>query len=270
MPYGKMAVSSCFSMPDYREINRRAWAYLAQSGCDSSRGFGLEQFSQARSLLDKRGWIPWSSLRKVLCLACGGGQQAALFASLGYTVTLADLSPDQLSIDRQVAETFGLDIEFIEADMLDLSTLNDRHFDLVYQAVSACYVPDVRRLYREVFNVLKPTGYYYVEHWNPLQLQLAEDDERWDGRAYRLSRPRSWRKPIPYTSWSEESGAHGETCWHFFHSLTDLIGGLCATGFEVLRFAESEDADLTAQPGSYQHIAGFLPSFFSMLARRRP
>jgi len=112
----------------------------------------------------------------VLCLACGGGQQAALFASLGYRVTLADISPDQLQIDRAVAEEYGLKIELVEADMLDLSRLHGRQFDLVYQAVSACYVPDVQRLYREVARVIKPGGWYRVEHWNPVQLQLPDDD----------------------------------------------------------------------------------------------
>lgn len=92
---------------------------------------------------------------------------------------------------------------------------------------------------------------------SPTTCVLADSGSTLGRQSISPEPPRSWRNPIPYTSWNEESGAPGETCWHFFHTLTELIGGLCATGFEVLRFAESEDADLRAQPGSYQHIAGF-------------
>jgi len=255
-------------MTNYREINRKAWAYLAQSGCDSSHPYGTNEFAAARQWLDPRRWIPWNNVSSVLCLACGGGQQAPLFASLGCRVTVADVSPDQLNIDREVAARYGFEIEVVEADMLDLSFLYGRGFDLVYQAISACYVPDVRRLYREVFHVLKCSGYYRVEHWNPTHLQLPER-RRWDGSAYRITRTHALREPIPYTPWDKNADRPGATCWHFFHPLDALIGGLCDAGFVIVRFGESTNGKLSGEPGSHTHLAAYLPSFFSLLARRR-
>jgi SAM-dependent methyltransferase len=254
-------------LKDYRQTNRKAWSYLAQNGCDSSQPYGPSEFAEARKWLDAKKWIPWDSVRSVLCLACGGGQQAPLFASLGYQVTVADISPEQLEIDRRVAERHNLPIERVEADMMDLSELHRRDFDLVYQAVSACYIPDVRRLYREVSAVLRVGGHYRIEHWNPVHLQLS-DSCTWDGEAYRIAKPQRPRRPVPWVTQREEDGSPKVTCFHFIHPLQHLIGGLCDAGFSILRFAESGEVNLAAEPGSYRHLAAYLPSFYTILARR--
>ncbi len=255
-------------MGNYRTISRDAWAFLARNGCDSCAAYGPEHFASARDWLDSQRWIPWKQVQSVLCLACGGGQQAPLFASLGCQVTLVDISPDQLTIDRQTAEQHGFAIECLEADMLDLSPLYGRDFDLVYQAVSACYVPNVRKLYREVFQVLKPCGYYRVMHWNPVHVQLAKN-RLWDGHAYRVSRPQTPGKPIRSPmAWDEQTGEASAVCWHYIHPLGHLIGGLCDAGFAILRFDECGEANLSAEPGSHAHLGAYLPSFFSMFARR--
>ncbi|MGC1788891.1 MAG: class I SAM-dependent methyltransferase [Terriglobales bacterium] len=256
-------------MANYGNISRNVWAYLATHGCDSSTPYGPNEFACAREWLDSRRWIPWKRIRSVLCLACGGGQQGPLFASLGCEVTLVDLSPEQLAIDREAAERYSLTIECVEADMLNLSQLHGRNYDLVYQAVSACYVPDVRKLYQEVTQVLKPGGYYRVEHWNPVHVQLAQQ-HAWDGKAYRVVRPQTPGKPVAAAmAWDEKTGATSITCWHYVHPLNDLIGGLCEAGFAVLRFAESGEADASAEPGTHTHLGAYLPSFFSIFARRR-
>ena len=39
----------------------------------------------------------------MLCLAAGGGKQSALYAAAGAEVTVVDLSPEMLALDRQVA-----------------------------------------------------------------------------------------------------------------------------------------------------------------------
>lgn len=107
----------------YRSVNRAGWDQLTVRGSHSSRAYGPEQFAHARQLLDPAGWFPWRSLRTVLCLAGGGGQQGPLFASLGYEVTVVDLSPEQLEQDRATARRHGLTLDCVEADMQDLSAL---------------------------------------------------------------------------------------------------------------------------------------------------
>lgn len=253
----------------YQEVNRRGWAQLAQRGCEWTTPFGPEQFARAKELLDPQGWLPWDELHRVLCVGSGGGQQGPLFASLGRSTTVLDLSPEQLRRDEEVSRRHGLALELVQRDMLDMTPLHGRGFDLVYQAVSAVYVPDVRRLYGEVFQVLKPGGYYLVEHWSPLWVQMPEKGE-WDGEAYRIIHPLRPGHPVPQTVWRVGQEDVPVTTWQFTHSMTDLIGGLCEAGFVIHRFAERATGNLSAAPTSREHIAAYIPEAFSILARKHP
>ncbi len=249
--------------PDYREINRRAWAELADHGYPSTRPYGPHHLSRARELLDPQEWISWDTVKSVLCLGAGGGQQVPLLASLGYRVTAVDLSPEQLERDWAVAEKLGLEVELIEGDMADLSALHGREFDLVYQAISACYLPDVRQLYGEITRVLRPGGHYRVEHANPVSLQLS-DPNGWDGNGYRLVRPQGAEQPV---AWTLPGGPNSPPCWHYIHPLDDLIGGLGDAGFVLLHFAERKAADPSAEPGTYGHLASYVPPFLTLVAQ---
>ena len=253
-------------MLQYQKMNRAGWEHLARHGCEFCRPCRSEDLAYATQLLDPQSWIPWKRIRSVLCLASGGGQQGPLFASLGYDVTVVDLSPEQLRRDRETAEEFGLQLECVEADMCDLTQLSDRQFDLVYQAVSACYVPKVRQLYDQVFQVLKPNGLYHVEHWTPIHLQLPQYGA-WDGGAYRIVHSQNQGKPVQWREW-EEDGNENPTCWHYIHSLHHLIGDLCEAGFAIERFGECPSQNLSAEPGSPEHLATFVPPYFTMLSRR--
>jgi SAM-dependent methyltransferase len=253
---------------DYLQVNRRAWSWLAAHGCDACMPFGPDQFAQARTRLDWRGWLPWDEFGSVLCLACGGGQQGPLFASLGYQVTVGDACPEQLQRDADVARAFGMHIECVEADMLDLSALHGRSFDLVYQAVSACYVPDVRRLYSEVKATLRPGGIYCVEHWNPVHSQL-DPATAWDGGAYRLLYSQYPKQPVPWLPSGTEDQEIDAGVWHYIHPLHDLIGGLCDAGFRIERFAEIGEWDPLAEPGSPGHSARYVSPLIALMASRR-
>jgi SAM-dependent methyltransferase len=166
-----------------------------------------------------------------------------------------------------LTEEYDLEVELIEGDMLDLSALHGREFDLVYQALSACYVPDVRRLYGEVARVLRPGGCYRVEHANPVTLQLS-DHEAWDGKGYRLVRPQQPDEPIPWTVPDGDAPETPVECWHYLHPLDHLLGGLCDAGFVVLHFAERAAGDPSAGPGTYEHLAAYVPPFFTLVAQR--
>lgn len=250
----------------YSSVNAAAWSYLANHGCDSCQPYGDAQLASPMAWLDPEGWIPWEEVSSVLCLAAGGGQQAPLFAAVGRSVTSADLCEEQLVRDRWVASRAGVDIETVRADMLDLTALHGRDFDLVYQAVSACYVPDVRQLYQEVRCVLRSNGWYWVEHWSPLHVQLCTT-QPWDGEAYRISRPQHCGQPVPWAYDGNDEGS--SVCWHYIHGLRDLVGGICDAGFVVERLAEPWLGSEAAQPGSHEHLAAFFPPFIRMLARLR-
>ena len=99
--------------------------------------------------------------KEVLCLASGGGQQSAVFGLLGAHVTVVDLAEGQLNGDRKAAAHYGYDVKTVQADMRNLSALEDNSFDLIYQANSIGYVPDVRPVFNEAARVLRKTGLYW-------------------------------------------------------------------------------------------------------------
>ena len=184
--------------------------------------------------------------RDLLCLAAGGGRQGPLHAAAGARVTVVDLSDAQLEHDRRAG------LRTLRTSMDDLSALAAASFDLVLQPVSACYVPDVRRVYREVARVLRPGGLYVVQHKQPASLQAGAAPYR-DGL----------RLP-PSTEPHREPGTT-----EVLHTLEALLGGLCAAGFTIEDVAEPPRADAFAPPGTPGHRACTWPPYLKLKARRR-
>jgi SAM-dependent methyltransferase len=248
----------------YAQVNRRAWNYLASVGSSASEPWSMGSVVEQRAWVDEFGWLPWKDLHSVLLLCGAGGQQAPTFASLGLAVTVVDLSEEQLAIDRSVASERDLNLECIRANACDLSVLAGRTFDLVYQPVSTCYMPDPRLCYRNVAGLLRPGGLYLSDHWNPAQIQLSGDN-RWDGSAYRIGSPSGTGEGLQVTHPSTESGP---SCMYFAHRLADLVGGICDAGFVIERFAERGLSNPAAAPDTQEHLGAFIPPFYEVLARR--
>lgn len=189
--------------------------------------------------------------RDVLCLASGGGQQSAVFALLGARVTVVDLSESQLGGDRRAATHYGYQVTTVRADMRDLSVLEGESFDLVYQAPSMAYVPDVRRVYAEVRRLLRASGTYRVEYTNPA-VEFV-DSEDWDGEGYRVTKP-----------YAERVRRRGDGVIEFRHHLSDIFNGLVEAGFSIRHVEESphhrrQSAD--AEPGSWEHWLTYFATF---------
>lgn len=256
------AIKSVDSTSRYRIVNRTGWQQLSRRV--NRPPFSAGSPESVRHRLDPNGWLPWDRIGQVLCLAAGGGEQAPLFASLGCKTVVVDISGEQLRRDRELAAANNLPIETLEADMCDLCALGSREFDLIYQPISTVYVPDLDRLYPQVAAHVRPGGWYWSQHYSPLHLQL-DPDRRWDGTAYRISIPQRPRTAIPWTTQVDGSTI---AIQHYIHGMDDLIGSLCAAGFDVQRFAESGNTSDNPSPGEPAHLSLFFPAFITVLARR--
>jgi SAM-dependent methyltransferase len=248
--------------------NARAWDHWADIGSISSRPVGRLSPAEARAMLDPDGWLPWPRIRRVLCLAGGGGQQAPAFATLGCEVTVVDVSARQLEIDRQLSAERGLKIECRQGDMTRLE-LDGRHFDLVYQPISSCYVSHVGQLYEGVRRVLVDGGLYRVEHWNPAHMRLWLG-RQWGEGGYTLAATGAPADPLVAPVAFGPDGEVLVSSTNFPHSLESLLGRLCDTGFAIRRLAEDCGGDPTAPSGSEERLAAFMPPFFRLLARKLP
>jgi SAM-dependent methyltransferase len=199
--------------------------------------------------------------KDVLCLVAGGGQQSAVFGLLGAKVTVVDIAEGQLAGDRKAADHYGYKVTTIQTDMSDLSLLNDKSFDLVYQAPSMSYIPDIKQVYSEVARVIRTGGYYRADAQNPLSQFV--DESSWDGKCYRIS--------VPYTV-KERKRAKGKSVIEFRHCLDDIFNGLIEAGFSIERVEEAP-RDLyqkgPAKPGTWAHLLLYMPGLFAILARKK-
>ena len=170
-------------------------------------------------------------------------------------MTVVDISPEMLALDRQVAEERGLNIRVVEASMDDLSALAAGQFDIVIQPVSTCYVPDVTRVYREVSRVTAPGGLYLSQHKQPASLQA---DVYSSARGYELIEPYYRTGPLPAVVGSPH---REEGTLEFLHRWEELIGGLCRAGFVVEDSLEPLHAEAQAQPGTFAHRSRYVAPY---------
>ncbi|WP_068139567.1 class I SAM-dependent methyltransferase [Roseimaritima ulvae] len=220
-------------------------------------------------VVDPLGWLG-PSIRgwKVLCLAAGGGKQSVLYATAGAQVTVVDLSPMMLELDRQAAKQRGLNLRIIEASMDALPMLDDGAFDAVIHPVSSCYLPDVQSVFREVARVTRPGGLYISQHKQPTSLQASATP---DGQHYSLLHAYYRTQPVPapprdnhVTARLREPGAV-----EYLHRWEQLVGGICRSGFVVEDLVEPVHAKADSQAGSFADRAQFIAPYVRIKARRQ-
>ena len=100
-------------------------------------------------------WFERAPGKKLLGLACGGGQQGPIFASHGYDVTIMDYSQYQLEADRMVAEREGISIRTVLSDMTQTFPFEDESFDIIFCPVSNVYIEELDTMWRESYRVLR-------------------------------------------------------------------------------------------------------------------
>lgn len=250
-------------MNTVQEHNRRVWDSLVRNSHAFTQPARAEQLREPLAAIDSLGWLDGGVVGKhVLCLAAGGGKYSVLFAEAGAIVTVVDISPEMLALDRQVGAERRLNVRTVEASMDDLSALPAASFDIVAQPVSTCYVPDIVAVYRAVARVTVPGGLYISQHKQPVSLQAELQPSQ---RGYALVEPyyRSGPMPPGATSRLREPGA-----LEFLHRWEEIVGGLCRSGFVVEDLVEPCHAESEAEPGSFGHRSRYVAPYVRIRARR--
>ena len=102
----------------------------------------------------------------------GSGDNLAVFAlaGMGARVTSVDISQNQLDTGAERAVELGLDISFVRADVVELGSLADESFDLVYTGGHvAVWVSDLKRYYSEACRVIRKSGAFMVSEYHPFR-----------------------------------------------------------------------------------------------------
>ncbi len=238
------------------ETNRRAWDSLVRQRQRFTRPADDADFANPLAAVDGAGWLgPSIAGRRVLCLAAGGGRQPPLYAGRRAVpqVTVVDLSPEMLALDRQVAAERNLEIRTVEASMDGLGMLSAGGFDIVIHPVSTCYVPDVSAVYREVARVTASGGMYISQHKQPGSMQAGVQPS---AGGYELTEPYYRSGPLPPVA---DSPHREPGTLEFLHRWEELLGGLCRVGFVIEDLIEPLHAEPDAPLGSFAHRSRYVP-----------
>ncbi len=244
-------------------FNRQAWDRLARQKHPFTRPARDDEVAEPKRLVDAQ-WLP-SDLRgrRVLCLAAGGGRHGPLYATLGAIVTVVDISPAQLQLDREVAAERQLALRTVEASMEDLSMFAPGEFEIVIHPVSTCYLPNIRNVYEQVARVTAPRGIYISQHKQPTSLQASTQPE---ANRYALVTPYYTSDPLPPVTGSlhREAGT-----LEFLHRWEQLLGDLCRCGFLITDVTEPCHAHPQAPIGSFAQRSCYAAPYVRIRAQRR-
>ncbi len=246
------------------EHNRRVWDERVRARQRFTAPASAEEMKTPLKAIDPMGWLGGDVAgRRILCLGAGGGKHGPLLAAAGAQVTVVDLSPEMLRLDREMAAQYQLQLETLVASLDDLGALPAGVFDAVMQPVSSCYVPDIQLAYRELARVTRPGAVYISRHKQPTSLQagLSPGPQGFVlAEAYYLSGALS---PASQPGPHREGGA-----LEFLHRWGQLLGGLCRAGFVIEEVFEPHMADASAAPGSFEYRCHYIAPYIQLRARR--
>ena len=234
-----------FSKQTAVSFNRQAWDRMAEAGDRLYLAVTPKEIAAARQGKLKirltptktlpESWLSDIAGRQILCLAGGGARQGPLLAAAGASVTVFDLSQQQLQRDRDIANREKLDLKTVAGDMRDLSHFGDRQFDLIISPCATCFCPETQPIWDECFRVLRTGGILMIGMINPIHYLM--DAAKLDKGQFEI------RHPIPYSDFDlpdeERNQLIGsERPIEFGHSLEQLIAGQLEAGFKITGFFE--------------------------------
>lgn len=243
--------------------NRRAWDEMVKDRQRFTRPARDEDFADPLKTVDGLGWLGGDIRgKRLLCLAAGGGKHGPLYAAAGANVTVVDISPAMLELDRQVAAERRLELRTVEASMDEMPMFAPGEFDVVIHPVSTCYVPEIGPVYSEVARIMRGGGLYISQHKTPTSLQA---DVIPAPRGYELIEPYYRTGPLPAVVGSRH---REEGALEYLHRWEEIVGLLCRSGFVIEDLVEPLHAKANSAAGSFEHRSRYVAPYVRIKARR--
>ena len=178
--------------------------------------------------------------KAVLDLGCGYGENCAEFKALGAAMVLGvDISEKMLS----VAKAEYKDIEFIRADMSDLSFLKGK-YDVVFSSLALHYIEDFGTLAKNIYRLLNAGGYFIFSQEHPLTtapIAGASWSRDPEGNLLHYNLTDYARSGKRSTRWIVD----GVEKYH--RTFSEIINALIAAGFTIEKMLEPIPAQETIE-----------------------
>ncbi|MFP7760146.1 class I SAM-dependent methyltransferase [Marisediminicola sp. LYQ85] len=230
-------------------------------------------------LLALEPFLPGGSVSALdVChLQCHIGTDTVSLARAGARVTGVDFSSGALTSAAALARRLGVDVTWVETDVLDARAAVTGDFDLVYTSIGTItWLPDLERWAAQVAALLRRGGTFYIRDGHPALYSIDENADHLrvryayfgDGRA------QEWNDASTYAG--DGTVAHTRT-YEWPHPISEIVNSLIGAGLQILRLDEHatvpwrfsprmvEVGDDFAWPEGERRL---LPCSFTIVARR--
>ena len=177
--------------------------------------------------------------RTICALGVSDGLAALALAAMGARVTVADPSQSMLDMLMIRARIIGVDLDFVQTDLCDMTAIHDESYELAYAPQATRQIEDIDRFYAEVHRILSPGGRFIINEYHPVRRIWKQEPghPRAECSYFDRRRPREEEELIP------DPNAPGVSLGKFDFSWTvaDHFGALTAAGFRVIALEEVGD-----------------------------
>ncbi|MCS6521842.1 class I SAM-dependent methyltransferase [Curtobacterium citreum] len=180
-------------------------------------------------------WLPSGSLDglDVCHLQCHIGTDTVSLAREGARVTGVDFSAPALASGAALAERLGLDVTWVETDVLDARAAVVGDFDVVYTSIGTiCWLADLDRWAAQVAALLRPGGVFFIRDGHPALYALDEGAPELVTR-YRYfpdGTAQQWEDAGTYAG--EGTVANTRT-YEWPHPLSEVVNALLGAGLRL-------------------------------------
>ena len=230
-------------MAEKRPAARRDWVPVAQTwGRDPDDKEPWRRIATMPALalnLIEQELIGPAAGRTVCALGVSDGMAALALAAMGAKVTVADPSQSMLDMLMIRARIIGVELNYVQTDLYDLSFIRDESFELAYAAQATRQVGDINPFYAEVHRILSPSGRFIINEYHPVRRIWKQEPghPRAECSYFDRRRVREEDDLIP------DPNAPGVSLGKFDFSWTvaDHFGALAAAGFRITALEEIGD-----------------------------
>jgi SAM-dependent methyltransferase len=251
----------------FHEANRRRWDAASASWAHRADTRGIWRKCHRDPSLalhaSELAWLHDVAAKRVAVLGSGDNQVVFALAGMGASVTSVDISDSQLSVARDRAALLGLAVDFVRADVVDLSAFDDAAFDVVFTGGHvAVWVSDLRRCYGEAARILKPGGRLIVSEYHPFRRVWSRSPDRLQAACNYFD-----RGPHRFEAGPDvlDRAAGGLEQFEFHWTVADYISAILGAGCTLVHAEEFGDTS-DSWEGAPMHG---LPKFLLLVGHRR-
>lgn len=256
-------------MNEYHIANENRWNRAAPQYAEKhdKKGTWRIAHQQREVVFCERELALMGPVRNRDVCVLGSGDNLAVFAlaGMGARVTSVDISREQLKVARQRSAELGLRVQYVKADVTNLSGLASAAFDLVYTGGHvAVWVADLRAYYREAIRILRPSGLLLINEYHPFRRIWKDQKTALEvGYSYFDHGPHQYNTSAELLS----DRSAGDTVQYEFHwTVAQYLKAVIEQGVELIEFEELGDE---AEGWEYAPLAG-LPQTLLIAGRKRP